>query len=63
MAKRITPQQAQPRIESGDAIFVCAYDGDEKFPQNHLQGAISLDDFQSRAGSIPKEREIIFYCA
>ena len=44
-------------------LLVCAYDDEEKFRQNRLQGAVSLADFRARQDSIPKDREIIFYCA
>ncbi|MBW3596708.1 MAG: rhodanese-like domain-containing protein [Planctomycetes bacterium] len=62
-AQRIGPQEAKQHVESGDALLVCAYDSDEKFQKNRLEGAISLDDFRSQADSVPKDREIIFYCA
>jgi hypothetical protein len=61
--KRIGPQEAQRHVESGGAVLVCAYDSEDKFRQNHLEGAISLDQFNSQADSISKDREIIFYCA
>ncbi len=44
-------------------LLVCAYEGDEEFQQNHLEGAISLHDFESRKESLPKDQPIIFYCA
>jgi rhodanese-related sulfurtransferase len=63
-AERISVQRAHEQIESDpDTLLVCAYDDDEKFEQNHLEGAISLDDLESRADSLPKSTEIIFYCA
>jgi len=46
-----------------NTLLVCAYEGDEEFQQNHLEGAISLHDFLSRKDSLPKDRPIIFYCA
>ena len=60
---RVGPQDARVRIESGAALLVCAYESPEKFHKNHLQGAISLQELQSREDSLAKEREIIFYCA
>jgi len=63
-AKRVTPQEAHAELESNpDALLVCAYDSDEKFQKNHLEGAISLSAFESRLESISKDQEIIFYCA
>ena len=63
-AERISPERAREHLGSGaGTLLVCAYDDDAKFEQNHLAGAISLREFESRAGSLPKDREIIFYCA
>jgi hypothetical protein len=28
-----------------------------------LEGAISLQEFKNRASQVPKDQEIIFYCA
>ncbi len=44
-------------------LLVCGYEGDEEFHQHHLEGAISLHDFQSRKDSLRKDSPIIFYCA
>jgi hypothetical protein len=61
---KITPQEARKRIQPGSgSLLVCAYDSKQLFEQNHLEGAISLDVFRSRAITIPRDREIIFYCA
>lgn len=59
---RISPQQARESMAEG-AMLVCAYDDEEKFLKNNLEGAISLADFERQAGDIPKDQEIIFYCA
>jgi rhodanese-related sulfurtransferase len=62
--ERINPQQAHAHMRADEkALLVCAYDSEEQFQQNRLEGAISLSAFASRVGTIPKEREIIFYCA
>jgi hypothetical protein len=45
------------------ALLVCGYDSDEKFRHNHLEGAIPLSALRSRADALPKDEEIIFYCA
>ena len=62
--QRISPQQAHARLESdAKTLLVCAYDSAEKFEQNQLEGAISLGEFLSQIDIIPRDREIIFYCA
>ena len=62
-AELITPEEAYPRVKAGKAFLVCAYNDDEAFQKNRLQGAISYGDFSSRAPEISKDQEIIFYCA
>ncbi|MBE0597706.1 MAG: ArsR family transcriptional regulator [Desulfuromonadales bacterium] len=60
---RIDPQEARPKVHSGDAILVCAYDDEEKCQKLHLEGAIHLQELQEKLPEIPKEKELIFYCA
>lgn len=60
---RVSPEEVRGRVSSGSALLVCAYDNEEKFNQNHLQGAISLSEFKSRLPSLSKGQEIVFYCA
>jgi hypothetical protein len=62
-AERIDAREAHDHQSSGEALLVCAYDDDQKFQDNRLDGAISLAEFQRRERSIPKDRELIFYCA
>ena len=60
----ITPQEARDRIEATPpALLVCAYDSDEKFQKNHLDGALSLQALKAHEPSLRKDAEIIFYCA
>jgi hypothetical protein len=61
-AVRIDPDQALAHVASG-ALLVCAYDDDEKWRKNRLVGAISLAEFQAREAAVPKDHEVIFYCA
>ena len=60
---RVSPEEVRPRMTSGSALLVCAYDNEDKFRKNHLEGAISLSEFESRRGSISQDDEIVFYCA
>lgn len=43
-------------------VLVCAYEKEEDFRQNDLEGAISLNEFRKRRNSIPKDETVIFYC-
>ena len=61
MAKRLSPQEARRRMQTGAAL-VCAYDDDAKFDANHLEGAMALSALTAQGERLPKDREIIFYC-
>lgn len=60
--KRIEPSEARQHVISG-AILVCAYESDEQFLRDPLEGAISLQEFQSRLATVNKSQELLFYCA
>ena len=60
---RLSPRQTREKILAGSALLVCAYEDDDKFKTNHIDGAISFSEFQSRLPSLSKEQEIGFYCA
>ena len=60
---RITPKEIYPKVRSGETLLVCAYDSDDKFRQVHLEGAIPLREFKSLLPALPKDREVVFYCA
>lgn len=60
-AERIDVDTARSRVESGDALLVCAYDDDEKCRELTLEGSITLSELRSR--DVNEDREIVFYCA
>ena len=60
---RITPQEAHSRVSAGRALLVCAYENPARFAENHLDGAISIKEFRARRDTLPRDQEIIFYCA
>ncbi len=62
-AIRITPKETFQKLRAGKAMLVCAYDSDEQFRSLQLQGAISLSEFRAKLSSLPKDQEIVFYCA
>ncbi len=64
MAERITVEQARHDLDSpAGTLLVCGYDDDAKFAKYRIEEAIPLSEFRTREASIPKDREIIFYCA
>jgi hypothetical protein len=64
MASRIDVQHARRDLENPDgAMLVCAYDDDAKCKQYGVEGAVPYSSFKQREGAIPKDREVIFYCA
>ena len=61
--RRIEPMDAREKVKSGQALLVCGYEGEEKFKDFRLEGAIPLEDFLAKLPSMNKGQEIIFYCA
>ena len=60
---RITPLEAHARVSAGQALLVCAYEDPARFAELRLEGAISIQEFRSRRATLPRDQEIIFYCA
>ena len=60
---RITPEETRQKAVAGTALLVCAYEDDERCRQMHLQGAMLFSEFKSKLAELPKDQEIIFYCA
>ncbi len=62
--RTIAAQQAHDMLAKDPSVMlVCAYEKDEDFRQNDLEGAISLNEFRKRTSSLPKDENVIFYCA
>jgi hypothetical protein len=59
--KRISPDETRREMKSGDLTLVCAYDDDEKFERNALDGAIALSEFRTRLPTLSKSEKIAFY--
>jgi hypothetical protein len=60
MAERISVDEAQRRAEQG-AWLICAYEDDRKCAKVALAGSIPLSALQQR--EVPRQQELIFYCA
>lgn len=61
--ERISVEDAHRKTGANQALLVCAYEDEAKCRAISLEGSISLTDFQTRAASLPKNQEIIFFCA
>lgn len=61
--ERADPQEVYRKVQSGTVLLVCAYEDEAKFKRMQLEEAISLQAFRSRLPSLPKDQEIVFYCA
>ena len=59
---RINVQEAHAKVTSGKALLVCSY-SDRYCSDMLLKGAILKSELESRVSNLPKNSEIIFYCA
>jgi rhodanese-related sulfurtransferase len=62
--KTISASSAHELLKTDPAaVLVCGYEKEDDFRKNDLEGAISLSEFRRRLDSIPKDENVIFYCA
>jgi hypothetical protein len=61
--ERISVEDARKKVQANQALLVCAYEDDAKCRKLNLEGSIPLTSFQTKAASLPKNQEIIFFCA
>jgi len=61
--ERIGVDDARRKVTANQALLVCAYDDDAKCRMVNLEGSMSLTSFRAKAASLPKDQEIIFFCA
>ena len=59
--QRISVQEAHTKTKANQALLVCAYEDEAKCQRLNLEGSISFTSLQSRATSLPKAQELIFY--
>lgn len=50
-------------MTAGQALLVCAYEDDAKCRPITIERALAFSEFKARAGTLPKDQEVIFYCA
>jgi hypothetical protein len=61
---RIDAADARRKVASEGAFLVCAYEDEAKCRTMNLEGSVSLAAFRSKlSAALPKDHEIIFYCA
>jgi hypothetical protein len=62
--RRISIEETQAAIAGGTAVVVDVRD-ENTYKTNHVKGAksIPLQQFEQRAGELPKDKLIITYCA
>jgi len=60
---RMSIEEARSKVDAGRALLVCAYDDEQKCSKINLQGSINMAQLASRVATLPKDQEIIFYCA
>jgi hypothetical protein len=59
----VSAGEAHERVASGKALLVCAYRDERVCRKVQLEGSISLREFEGRLPKLPRDQEIIFYCA
>jgi hypothetical protein len=62
--ERIEAGAARRRVAEHNALLVCAYEDDERCRAMRLDGgAVTMSEFRAMARELPRDQEIIFYCA
>jgi hypothetical protein len=59
---RVPVEVARASVLAGQALLVCAYD-DAKCAQLRLEGSIPISALMARLPQLPKDHEIIVFCA
>jgi len=61
--ERINVLDAQARVANGMALLVCAYEDPGRHRDYNLRGSISMQHYRELKPTLPKDTEVIFYCA
>jgi hypothetical protein len=62
-AQRIAPDIARKSLATSNALLVCSYEDRARCRSLHIEGAIDLVELQAQEAELPRDREMIFYCA
>lgn len=60
--ERISAEESQRRMRQNSWI-VCAYDDASKCAKYQIPGSMTLADLKPQTERLPKNQELIFYCA
>ena len=61
--ERISAEQALHDVNEKGTLLICGYDVEEKWENARVPGAINYLQFKAQSHDLPKESELIFYCA
>jgi hypothetical protein len=61
--ERVGAGEARRKVQTGDTLLVCAYEDEGKCGSMRLEGAVTLSELRGMLPSLPKDREVILYCA
>jgi len=61
--ERVDVASARQKVAGGQALLVCGYEDDTKCRKGRLEGSIPFARLEAMASTLPRNREIIFYCA
>lgn len=59
---RMPPAEVYKKLTTGDAVLVCAYKQEAMCKPIWIEGAVSLNQFETGLSGIKKDQAIIFYC-
>ena len=60
---RIGPRDVKAKMgTSNPPLLVLGYEDEASWRKYRLEGAIPFAEFEARAGTLPLDREIVFYC-
>jgi hypothetical protein len=62
-APRIDVTAAHQKVGDGQALLICAYEDEERCHAIRLEGSILMRDLIEQLPWLPREQELIFYCA
>ncbi len=57
----MNPQEVRYRLLAGEDILLVSVFGDQLHRRSHLEGAISLDEFERRIAKLDRRTTIVFY--